>query len=155
MDEGQRVSYIGDGSDGRTLGDVGRLLAKAGSIGHVQWGDRTVTPHLLDDLAPSGARVAQVRDGLEDSLDVGPVAHTGMRAVWEAEGSAGVLNQLSVTGALTSFAEIAEEVRTLVASRIRQDPGVRAVTAQLDDDEGEELVALASLVLLRDAVADE
>jgi hypothetical protein len=152
--EGSKVSYIGDGRDGRTLGERGTLLVISGAVGHVQWLDGTLTPHYTDDLAPLG-RIARIEhDELADSLDVGPVVHVGVRAVYESEGSAGVLNQLSATGALTGFAEIAEEARTLVASRIRSDPGFRAVVAQLDDDEGEDLVALASHVLLRDAFSD-
>lgn len=155
--EGCRVSYVGDGSDGRTLGDRGQLLVRSGRKGHVKWDDGQVTPHYLDDLAASAAQhrqAAVITDGLEDSLEVGPISMTGVRGVYDTEGGVGVLNAMATTGALVAFSEIALEAQQFVAQRIRQDPAFRQVTAQLDDDEAEELFTLASQALLRDAFSD-
>jgi hypothetical protein len=154
--EGMRVSYVGDGRDGRSLGDRGQLLVRQGSKGQVRWADGSITPHFLDDLeSTSMARLAAAAsDGLEDSLDVGPIQATGVRATYDTDGSAGVLNQLAATGGLTSFAEIAEDARAFVAARIRQDPLLREATAALDDDEREDLIHVASHVLLRDAFSE-
>lgn len=165
LHEGQRVSYIGDGSDGRLLGDRGQLLVRSGREGHVKWDDGKVTPHELEFLAPSAVqatrhqviarRTAMSPDGLEDSLEVGPpIATVGVRGVYDTEGGVGVLNVMATTGALASFPEIAQEALGFVAHRIWSDPHVQAVTAQLDDDEAQEIVTLASQALLRDAFGE-
>jgi hypothetical protein len=156
--EGSRVCYVGDGSDGRALGDRGRLLLRSGSSGHVRWDDGTIAPHYLADLealAWSRQAAAVAADGLEDSLEVGPIQTVAVREAYEAEGSAGVLNQLSTTGALGGFAEIAQEARELVVARLRQDPTLGQATAALDDDEREDLILTATYALLRDAFSGE
>jgi hypothetical protein len=158
LHEGSRVSYVGDGSDGRTLGEHGRLLTLSHSHANVQWDDGKVTPHYIDFLAPlswSQPRTAALSDGLEDSLDVGTLHTKGVLSAFDAEGSAGALNHLSTTGALSAFGEIAEEARIFVASRLRQDPAFREAIAQLDDEEREDIIGLASHVLLRDSFSDE
>lgn len=156
--EGCRVSYVGDGSDGRALGDRGRLLVRSGGKGHVNWDDGQVTMHDLDFLAASSGQTRQAAvappDGLEDSLEVGPITMVGVRGVYDTEGGVGVLNAMATTGVLAAFPEIAAQAQHFVAGRIREDPSFHAVVAQLDDDEAEELVALASQVLLRDAWGD-
>jgi hypothetical protein len=154
--EGSRVSYVGDGSDGRSLGERGQILAINGRSGHVKWADSSITLVDLEfDVAPlastTGAVRAPARDELDDSLDVGPIHAVGMAGVYEREGGAGVLNALAGTGQLSSFASIAEEARFFVEQRVRQDPDFCRVTAQLDPDEADELISLASHVLLRDA----
>lgn len=156
--EGARVSYVGDGSDGRVLGERGQILSITGRCGHVKWADTSITLVALDDVLPVAsttgavrAAPAPVRDDLDDSLDVGPVPHLGMRGVYETEGGVGVLNALASSGQLSSFGAIAEEARTFVEQQIRQDPSFCQVTAQLDPDEADELIALASHVLIRDA----
>jgi hypothetical protein len=155
--EGSKVSYIGDGHDGRQLGDHGRLLVRSGRQGHVKWASGEITPHDLEDLAPApGAhqqRVAAV-DPLADSLEVGLPQVVSVRATYEIEGAAGVLNALATTGSLGGFSEIANEVMSLVATRVRSDPGIAPVLAQLDDDEAAELVTTATHALLRDAFGD-
>lgn len=155
--EGQSVSYVGDGRDGRTLGERGRLLYVSGRSGHVKWADETITLVDLDDVASvrstaGAARAAVVApDELADSLEVGLPAHTGLHGVFEAEGSSGVLNALASAGQLTSFAAIAEGARTYTEAQVRADPTFRGATAGLDQDEVDELVAMAALVLLRDS----
>lgn len=156
--EGQAVSYVGDGQQGLTLGAHGRLLAFAssGSAGHVHWLDGPlrgqVTVHELGtEVLPSTKKFAAVHDGLEDSLEVGPIQHTSARAVYDLEGSAGVLSLLASSGHLANFEQIADDANAFVQGRIRAEASVREALAQLDDEEASELVALASRVLLRDA----
>lgn len=159
--EGQAVSYVGDGQHGLTLGAHGRLLAFASNrAGHVQWLDGPlrgqVTVHELGtEVLPANKKFAAVHDGLEDSLEVGPIQHTSARSVYDLEGSAGVLSMLASSGHTANFEQIADDANAFVQSRIRQEASVREVLAQLDEDEASELVALATRVLLRDAFGPE
>lgn len=155
--EGQAVSYVGESQPGLTLGDHGRLLAFASkTAGHVQWLDGKlrgqVTVHELGaEVLPTGKKYEAVLDGLEDSLEVGPVPHTSARSVYDTEGSIGVLSMLASSGYLANFEAIADEAQAFVQGRIRSEASVREILAQLDDDEASELVVLASRVLLQDA----
>lgn len=151
--DGDAISYIGEGE---LFGAQGQLLLTAGRGGHVKWatGPRVGQVDLVDrdDLVSSGrARTAVVRDELDDSLEVGSITTTGIRHVQDEEGTVGVLNFMASSGHLSGFAGIAEEALGVVAHLVRQDPGMREVVAQLDDDEGEALVQLAATALLRDA----
>jgi hypothetical protein len=153
--DGAPVSYVGDGHDGRAIGERGQLLTTSGRVAHVKWADGAITPHDVEDVAPArashGAARALVRDELEDSLDVGPVMHTGIRATYEVDGEAGVLNALASAGQLGGLQGIAEEVVTFTEQRIRQTGALHAVAGQLDEDEIDSVTRLAALVLLRDA----
>lgn len=157
--EGSHVSCVGDGRNGRALGERGQILAITGRSAHVKWADRSITLEDLDDLAllRSGfgaaratAAVVEPDDDLADSLDVGPIQAAGMRGVYEAEGGFGVLSALASTGQLSGFASIAEETRLFAEARVRQDPDLARVAAQLDPEEADELVSLATASLLRD-----
>lgn len=157
--EGQAVSYVGEGSQGVSLGAHGRLLAYATArSAHVQWLDGPlrgeVTVHdVEDELAPAPQRfqAALQRDGLEDSLEVGPISTTSARNTFDVEGPAGVLTMMASAGRLSNFDSIADDVLLHAEGLIRQEASVREVLAELDDAEGDELVSLASRVLLRDA----
>lgn len=156
--EGDAVSFIGEGE---LFGAHGQLLANAGPHGgHVKWANGQVSLVDIEDLALS-RRVpvvaAREHDDLEDSLEVGPLSTVGVRQVQDDEGPVGVLNFMASTGQLSGFAAIAEEIHTHATLLVRRDPGVREVTAQLDEDEAEGLIHLAASVLLRDAfgVVDE
>lgn len=151
--EGAAVSYIGAEVD-RTLGERGVLVAISGRHGHVQWADRSITFEDLDDLGMVG-RTATVheaaRDELDDSLEVGTPATAGLRTVFETEGAPGVLTRLASTGQLSTFAQIAEETRGFVQERVRSELDSRQITAQLDPEDADDLITLASDSLLRDA----
>lgn len=157
--EGSHVSYVGDGRNGRALGERGQILAITGRSGHVKWIDRSITLEELGNLAllRSGFGAARVAvaiepdDELADSLEVGPIQVAGMRGVYEAEGGEGVLSALASTGQLSGFTSIAEEARLFAEARVRQDPDLARVAAQLDPEEADELVSLATATLLRDA----
>jgi len=158
LPEGSRVTYVGDGHDGRSLADRGMLLAKVGQLGHVKWSDGEITPHYLDDLAPAAKwgghrrRVTAERDEFADSLEFGSLQLTGMRRVL---GEAGVLTMLANAGHLSSFAGIAEDALGYVQQQIRRDASMREVIAQLDDDEADGVVRMAARGLLRDAFRGE
>lgn len=162
MRDGQRVSYIGEPRDGMEMGDRGQVLACDSHASHVMWstGAKTGQVLLMDnlDITPAGSRTTAasvVDDGLDDSLDVGSLGVTAAREWFDDQGEVGVLNAMAEAGHLSSFAAIAEEARDLVAGRIRTDPSMRAVVAQLDDEEGEAVIRLATVALLRDAFGEE
>lgn len=156
--EGARISYVGNGHDGRVLGERGRLLARDHRSGHVRWADSSITLIDLDDIAPVastfGAARAPDRDELEDSLAVGPIQAVGLRQVLDTEGHAGVLNAMAAAGQLGGLAGIAEDSLSFTAQRIRQEPAFREAVAQLDDDEVDALIQFVAQVLLRDAVQE-
>lgn len=159
MRDGQKVSYIGPHQAGLALGDQGLVISDADTASHVLWSTGTLQGQvsLLDDydLAPLGRQAtAKVHDDLDDSLEVGTLAVTAVREVYDVAGEVGLLNEMGAQGHLSSFAAIAQEVSDLVQTRIRNDPSFRAVTAQLEDEEGEALVRLASFVLVRDAFGE-
>lgn len=157
--EGQSVSYVGDGRDGRALGERGRVLATSGQSGHVKWGDDTITLVDLRDVAPlsstMGAARAVVRDELDDSLDVGPIVAPGVRGVFQSEGSTGVLQALAGSGQLASFASIAEQTRIYAEGLLRQDPGLMSAVSHLDDEDADEVITLATLRLLREVAGGQ
>ena len=158
--EGSLVSYVGRGDDGRVLGERGKILSITGRCAHVKWGDDTLTLVALeDDILPlasvTGAERVPLRDDLADSLAVGPMPVIGLRQVFDTEGSMGVLNELSTTGQLDSFSNIADDVRAYAEKRIRQEPVFVQAATQFDDDETEGLVTLATHLLLHDAFDQE
>ena len=153
--EGQRVTSLG--STLAQAGSTGVVLALAdhGSA-HVQWhegaqaGQVTLESEL--DLAP----LSQRESLLDDSLDLGHLVTTSAREVYDDGGPAGLLNQMSEDGHLAAFASIAEEAVAFISGRIRVDASFRAVCGQLEPEEGESLIRLASFALIRDAfTADE
>lgn len=154
--EGETVSYIGDGRIGVALGDHGRLLTYASkTAGHVQWIDGARRGQVdmvdLDDVAPSARRAAVLQDGLEDSLEVGPIIATSARHVYDVDGGSGLLSMMASTGRLANFDEIADEVFALAQERIASTASMREVLAELDDDEGAGVIHMASRILLADA----
>lgn len=151
--DGVRVSYIGLSDGTLSLGDRGQVLSAGPVASHVKMATGAlagqIVPLYNDDLAPLGREAMQ--DDLTDSLEVGGLVNLAAREVFEVEGEAGVINRLAEDGHLAAFQAIAEDALTLITSRVRSDPSIRAVTAQLDEEEGEAVVRLASQVLLRDA----
>lgn len=159
--EGQTVTSIGDGSDGVPLGSHGRILALAtGNSGHVQWlsGPRlrevSFLPALDDAVAPSNRRVQAVfvaTDGLEDSLEVGPISVTGARHLMATGGPSSVLYSLASSGAMAETGDLAEEALALVEARLRQTAGMHDRLAELDEEDRNEVYRLASRELLGQA----
>lgn len=157
--EGQKVSYIGPATASILMGDQGTVLQSDDRSAHVlvSTGKMTGQIMLLDqyDIAVLGKQASLVEDGLDDSLDVGTIAATGVLGAYDEEGEVGVLNALAAEGRLDGFEEIAQDALGLIQARLRQDPAIRACVAQLGDEAGERLISLASSVLLRDAFGVE
>jgi hypothetical protein len=157
MRDGDPVFYAGRSvTAGAAVGDEGDVLAVAGRAVHVKWttGARAglvSTEHEMD-LEPRRAGVRD--DHLVDSLELGSLSVHAAREVYDEQGAAGVLQTMAEQGHLAGLAGLADEALSVVAARVRADPSFRAVTAVLDDDEGEALVRLASAVLLRDALGE-
>jgi len=159
--DGQSVTYSGaDGYDELFVGDRGKALVVEGAVAHVMWttgsraGDVTITD--IEVLSGSGDYEITVAGSLDDSLEVGGLVAFSARQVWDEEGPVGLLNTMVEHGHLASFLDIAEEALGLVAHRIRHDASIRAITANLDEDEAEVMVRTAAAALIRDAFsADE
>jgi hypothetical protein len=160
MKDGQRVSYIGPEANGVSIGDRGEVLSAGDNASHILFhtGSRQGAVILVDhyDLALGQKKVAAtIDDGLDDSLEVGTLAVTGAREVYDVDGETGILNAMAEQGHLASFAAIAQEAHDLIQMRIRADPSFRSMASQLDDEEAESVIRLASAVLMRDAFGVE
>lgn len=153
--EGQVVAFTGyTGHQGETMGDTGRVIATdpMTQVAAVHWDNGKTTTVYDDDLSvQSRGSMAS----LDDSLDVGGLVTFAARDLYDEDGTIGVVNALINGGHMASFSDIAEEALALVSSRVRSDASIRAVTAQLDDEEGEAVVRLASAALIRDAYGEE
>lgn len=147
--EGQRVAFCGDPQAGLSVDDRGKVLSSSGEASHVLWatGSRAGEVLLVSnlDLVVAG----QARS--YDDLDGGTLVTIAVRDTFDRTGHVGLLNALNEEGHLATFASIAEEAMQTVASRIRQDPSISEVLANLDPEEGAEFVAFTASVLLRDA----
>lgn len=159
--EGQLVTSIGDGSDGVTFGTHGKILALAGiEAGHVQWlsGPSTGRVHFvasLDDvLAPASRKVQAAyaaQDGWEDSLEVGPVSKTGAAYLMATGGPGSVIQQLASTGAFADASDLGEEALAYVETRLRHSAILQPHLAELDEEDREIVLRLASRDLLAQA----
>jgi hypothetical protein len=150
--EGSLVTYVGDGigrDAGLYLEDQGKVVSSTPTHSHVSWRSGALKGSIVlvsnNDLV-----VARTASTMDDSLD-GPLVATAVQQTYEEGGARRLLSALIQEGHTAGFAAIADEVISLVASRIRQDPSFRAVLAQLDNDAGDDLISLASVSLLRDA----
>lgn len=161
--EGSVVSYIGpDGVGGLASGDQGRVLATdyASGAHHVMWSTgarrRQVDAIYENCLADADElrTASRSMDGLDDSLDVGSLVTFSARRTFDVGGPDAILNQMSESGHLASFTGYAEEAITLVSSRIRHDPSFLAVTAELDEDEAEDVFRTVSACLIRQAFTE-
>lgn len=150
MHDGQRVSYVGDPSGDLQPGDEGRILSCASTGAHVKWasGDYSLVP--LDLITPLGVGMS-VESALDETLDFGGFTVISARDVFDNEGPDGLLNQMADAGHLASFERYAQDALDGIEASIRRDPSFMAVAAHLEESETEDLVRLASLVLMRDA----
>lgn len=151
-EEGSSVSYVGIPRQGLAVGDIGSLLATAGRGAHVKWTAGGVTLEDIDDLAPvpTAARHAAAHDGLEDSLEVGAPAGIGLAHLCALRGPQAVLGAIE-TARPPDLAEAVRDVRIYARQRVATAPTMREVIAQLPEEEGAELIRLATTTLLQDA----
>jgi hypothetical protein len=175
--EGRLATYIGEGDDFGAQVEVLSLENRA-AWGRFVTGARTGEIELIEDLdltpaeprsryarldpvvvpvSPVSAPVVVIaaRDDLDDSLDVGLPLRVGVAQVQHTQGTLGVLTMLATRGDLQRLSTVVDEAFMVVANRIRQDPNVRTVIAQLDDEDAENLVQMASLTLLHSAFGEQ
>lgn len=154
--EGASVSFTGLDEGDLRQGDRGRVLSVSGPVAHIMWTTGScadqVSPVYDSDLVLVGSLET---DALADSLDVGALATFSARQVFDSGGEAAVINEMAEAGSLTVFAAIAEDALSMVASRIRADSSFRDVMADLEDDEAEAVLRMASICLVRDAFSVE
>lgn len=157
MREGAKVAYTGAEEGGLEVGDRGKVVSVDGNICHVLWTSgakvHQITPHYDSTLVTVTG--ASNDHGLDDSLEVGSLLTFSARNSFDAGGSVQVVSEMAEMGHLGTFSEIAEEALSLVAARVRQDPSFRMVTADLEEDEAEEVYRIASACLIRDAFGHE
>ena len=142
--EGDDVSFVGvfmPPAHGKLLSFASRTAA------HVKWttGAREGEIDLVDiyDLMPATA-----------SVEPDVMSFTAVRRVMSADGEAGVINFLATAQLLDSWQEIAADTLAFVAARIRSDASMDLPHEQLQPQEVDRVVVLASRVLLRDAFGE-
>jgi hypothetical protein len=149
--DGQRVAFVGepwpDRAPDHTLDDVGVVVAAGNTTSHVRWATGACKGQIEEvahrDIVPVN---------LSESIDAfASLVTFSAREIAETKGMDAVIDRLNREGHLASFEAIAEEALGLVATRIRSDPSILATMAQLDPDDGEELVSCATATLLRAA----
>lgn len=151
--EGAHVAFIGEVNalDDTVLaiGDAGTVVQATGTGSYILWstgaleGQITLEPNI--DIVAT-AMPEQTDDNLE-----APLTTMAAKSVYAKAGSVGVLNILNKEGHLRFFNEVAKDAVALIASSIRNDAAFRAITEQLDFQEGENLIQLATNTLIRDA----
>lgn len=151
--EGSQVIYTGwHGKDGIDVGDIGKVLSYSDKASHVLLSTGAASGKIMflynDDLV---AKVSTSMMEVDDSLDEGGLSSIAVRQTFDDYGADGLLNALSAEGQLNSFESIAEQTLQFVASQISNDPSVRIVLSQLDEDEAHEFINHVSAILLRDA----
>lgn len=150
MREGAKVSYVGEGDDGLSVGDRGKVLSDERGSSQVLWstGARTGSITLVEDLdLVVGAKTPPTYDG----FDAPGLVSVAVRDTYDTQGPVGLLNALNEEGHLATFASYAEQALESVASQITADPSMREVLAHLEPEEQGSFVTLAASVLLRDA----
>jgi len=145
--EGEQVAYIGEGSD-LNVDDRGRVVQASGDGSHVQWSTGPskgqITLEANNDLVSMRTR------GGDDTLD-GPLVTIAVRDVYDREGTTGLLNALNRDGHLAFFEPLAVEAVEMIRDNIRTDASFRPILSQLSAVEAQDLIALATSILLRDA----
>ena len=156
--EGSSVTYVGfDTHAGLTYGDAGRVLSYDYTTGtcHVLWStgakQHQALPVYEDALTIQAAAV----DGLEDSLEVGSLGQFSARRTYDEGGPQRLVDEMAQWGHLATFEAYAEEALSLVAAKVRHDPAVLSLVAELDEDEAEQVFRTASACLIRDAFTTE
>lgn len=150
--EGQRVAYTGRDTADLSLGDEGKVFLLEPHCAHVQWDKGTTVPVREYDVAPLTGQTVTAE--LDETFGMGGLVSFAVRDTYEEGGPVALLNAMSSSGHLGGFGVIAEEALANVMHSIRLDPSVRAVTAQLDEEEGEQFVRLAGICLIRDAFGE-
>ncbi len=146
--EGETVAYIGEPNGVLDVDDRGRVVQASGTGSHVQW---TTGPSKGQITLESNLDLVSMRScGGDESLE-GPLVTFAVRDTYDREGTTGLLNALNRDGHLAFFEPLAVEAVEMIRDNIRTDASFRPILSQLSADEAQELVALATSILLRDA----
>lgn len=137
--QGADVSYVGVAMPPAR----GKLLSFASeSAAYVRWatGARSgqIVLYDLRDLEPT--------DQLPDYLAV--------KHAMAIEGETGVINHLASARELVTWTDIATRVLRFTAEQLRHDASMETPGEQLDPEQFERVLAVASRVLLRDAFSE-
>ena len=154
--EGRRVQFIGE-SDGLVLGEVGKLLSAGPTHSHIRWnsGQRkgSITLTANDDLVPFRSGEGTWEE-IDDDLGTGDLVTVSARQVVDEGGIPALLNTMVIEGHLSTFGPAVDEAVGVIAARLRADPSMLEVLAELEEDEGEALIYRATQTLLRSAFSD-
>lgn len=159
--EGSKVIYAGDTDPFQDVGVSGKVIALSGQAAHVQWltGPKAgqielVGQHeLLPDRNQHQAE-AQPLNSFDNTLDMPATETISVRATYEDLGEDGLVNALSEVGHLAMLTEYADEAVGHLVSRVRQDPALGEVLAQLEPDEADGLARRVAAVLLGDLLQE-
>lgn len=156
MQDGGKVVYTGEESDGLFPGALGHVLARATSYAHVQWLEGKsrgkVSMVHADDLAPAKHYASTVAASLEDSLEVASlVSLASAQEAYDAMGEQGLISHLASGGHLASYSSLVEDALQQIVSGLQQDPVLRQLTAQMDPEEADEVYRTAAMTLISDS----
>jgi hypothetical protein len=93
---------------------------------------------------------------LDDSLEVGIAPSSSLtyvasaEAVYDERGPQGLVEHLSSTGHLASYAQVIEDVVQQVVAQLQHDAVLHQLTALMDAEEAEAVYRTAALTLLKD-----
>ena len=159
MNEGQKVAYAGDSDPFNEVGSLGRVVALSGTCAHVQWtsGPKTGQIDLVEqfELVPDRKVVSAQASSFDQALDmVGTTETIQVRATYDEQGEEALVNALSEGGHLATLSPYVEDVVGLLATKVRQDPILGGVLAELEADEVDSLVHRVAAVLLNDRLGE-
>lgn len=146
--DGQRVVYSGDPYEGVEVGAIGVVVQAGYTASSVRWADGTFDEVAHHEIAPvSAARIAEDSDLLG-----GAIVGFNVRATFEGRGVKGVFNSLSKQGHLSGLEAVAEQLVAQFVAAVRNDPSYIEALNDLDDEDGDDLVSMTAVSLLRDAL---
>jgi hypothetical protein len=156
--EGQKVAYAGE-DPYMAVSDKGKVLAVSGTAAHVQWltGSRAGQIDLVEqhELVPdrsAGAQPTTLAAAFDNTLDMVGSPAIQVRATYDEVGEQGLVTALDEAGHLAVLQAYVEEAVGHLASRIRHDPTLANVLAQLESDEADGLVGRVASLLLTDEI---
>lgn len=165
--EGSKVAYAGDTDPFQEVGSLGKVIALSGDAAHVQWltGPKSGSIELVQqyELVPDRSQQQAQHQALagpqmnsfDHALDMPATETISVRATYDDLGEEGVVNALSETGHLAMLTEYVDDAVGYLASRVRQDPGLGIILAQLEADEADALVGRVASLLLSDRLNEE
>lgn len=139
------MAYVGESSD-REVGALGLIVSEAGSASHVAWDSGDIVLERNFDLV-----VQAESDDLPQHYRGGLTSFSS-RAVYDHRGGLGVIQKLNEEGHISAMSFLAEEAVQRFVGQVQDDPSMREVLAQLDADEGGEIVHLVANVLLTETM---